>query len=320
MWRPRPVTSWDVAALIAGLSAVAALVGLLSNAVPRRLMAAVALIGLGLAFASTGHASAAQPQWLTRPLVFIHVVTIAMWVGALLPLVLLSRRWTVEDARTLGRFSRFIPIPVTAIVVAGIGLAIVQVERPSALLTTAYGWVLLAKLVLLVPLFALAAANRWRFTERVSSGDMPSLARLRRSMVLELAIVLAIFAVVGLWRFTPPPRSMDMAAEQPVVVHLHSAQAMVGVSVAPDRAGAVDITLQVSNADFTPLSAKEVDVTLSLPDGGIEPIRRKAQFHDGLWTVENVLLPAAGQWTIGVGVLVTDFDIVRLDGTLRILP
>ncbi len=38
---------------------------------------------LGAALAASGHASAAAPQWLTRPAVFVHGVSVACWAGAL---------------------------------------------------------------------------------------------------------------------------------------------------------------------------------------------------------------------------------------------
>ena len=47
----------------------------------------MALLGVGVALALSGHASNAAPQWLTRPSVFVHVVCVTFWVGALLPLI-----------------------------------------------------------------------------------------------------------------------------------------------------------------------------------------------------------------------------------------
>ena len=55
--------------------------------VSRALLSLTALLGVGLALALSGHASNAAPQWLTRPSVFVHVVCVAFWVGALLPLI-----------------------------------------------------------------------------------------------------------------------------------------------------------------------------------------------------------------------------------------
>ncbi len=318
VWQSRPATSWDVAALIAGIAAVSALIGLCLNDVPKRIAALIALASLGIAFASTGHASAAQPQWMTRPLVFIHAVMIAVWVGALLPMAALARQPGGDVRTAVARFSRFIPAPLLALVVAGVGLAVVQVGRLSALWSTEYGRVLLAKLALMTLLLSLAAANRWLFTARVVSGDVATTARFRRSMVAELVIVLVIFAVVALWRFTPPPRSLDASSGQPAVVHLHSGQAMAGLSINPAQVGPVSVVVEVTKPDFTPLSAKQVTVTLAMPESGVEPIRREAVFSEGTWAAEGFVLPVAGSWDVRVSVLITDFDSVQLQGEVMI--
>ena len=52
-----------------------------------RLSLAAMVLAAGFALALSGHASNAAPQLLTRPSVFVHVVCVAFWVGALLPLI-----------------------------------------------------------------------------------------------------------------------------------------------------------------------------------------------------------------------------------------
>ena len=130
---------------------------------PRRasLLAGVAFASLGLALAASGHAATASPQWLMRPAVFLHAVAIAFWLGALPPLAFTLRAGGVEAARSFTRFSKRIPYAIAPLVIAGMTLAVTQIGEPSALVSTAYGRVRLAKLALLVLLFGLAAWNRW---------------------------------------------------------------------------------------------------------------------------------------------------------------
>ncbi|RWP42246.1 MAG: hypothetical protein E5Y63_26055 [Mesorhizobium sp.] len=52
-----------------------------SNQWPPRLAAVLGLLVAGTALAPSGHASAAAPQWLVRPMVFLHTTTIAVWIG-----------------------------------------------------------------------------------------------------------------------------------------------------------------------------------------------------------------------------------------------
>ena len=126
------------------------------------------LLGAGVALALSGHASNAAPQWLTRPSVFVHVVCVAFWVGALLPLIAAVQAGAGGAA--LARFSRVIPYPLAALVISGRILAVVQLDRSDALWTTSYGIVLSCKLAAVTALLALGAANRYVFVPRYQAG------------------------------------------------------------------------------------------------------------------------------------------------------
>ena len=141
-----------VVAAIAALALAAAGLGVQGFA--GHALAFLALVLAGLALALSGHASAAAPQWLMRPMVFLHAAAIAVWIGALAPLALALRRGEAAALPGLRHFSRVIPAVIGLLLVAGVVLVIVQVERPGALLDTAYGRIFLVKLGLLVGLFA----------------------------------------------------------------------------------------------------------------------------------------------------------------------
>jgi len=77
--------------------------------------------------------------------------------------------------------------------------------------------------------------------------------------------------------------------------------------------------LQLMTGEATPLSAKEVTLTLSLPERGIEPIERGASLGpDGCWHVAKVELPFAGRWHVRIDALVTDFEQVTLEDDLEL--
>jgi len=282
--------------------------------------AIAALLVAGVSLASSGHASAAQPQWLMRPSVFLHAVAIAVWIGALAPLGLALKRRRPGANVALRRFSRAIPPFVAVLVATGIVLALVQVERPSALLDTAYGRILLLKLALLTGLFALAAINRWRLTGPAESEHPSAIRALAGSIAIETLIVLAILGTVAIWRFTPPPRALSAGAE-PVTAHLHAADAMARLTVTPGRAGPVAVSAAISAGDSSALDAKEVTFVFSKPEAGIEPFKRKAlKGEGGTWSADGVTLPLPGVWRVRIDVLVSDFKLVRLDGDMRLAP
>ena len=271
-----------------------------------------ALLVVGLALALSGHASNAAPQLATRPSVFVHVVCVAFWVGALLPLIASLQ---AGAGAALARFSRLIPYPLAALVASGVILAVVQLDRLDALWTTNYGIVLSCKLAAVIALLALAAANRYVFAPRYQGGDATVSAVLTRTMAAELCIVAVILALVALWRFTPPPRAL--AASEAVEVHLHGERAMAQVSLLPVRARDPRVGIEVLDGQFNALTVKEVTVTLANPAAGIEPVRRAAvHAGDGHWRVDGLRIPVAGQWIVRVDLLIDDFDkIVLEDGS-----
>lgn len=319
VWRTGLGTSfgWTVIIALAALG-----LGLLSLVGPRavaRPLALVGLVGVGAALAASGHASAAEPQWLTRPMVFLHGAGIAFWAGALLPLGLALNSQSAEAGAFLRRFSRTI-LPVVAMLAgAGIVLAIIQVQTPAALVDTAYGRLLLIKLALLVFLFTLAAVNRWRLTALAEAGATEVRRRLSRSISVEMLIVLLIFGIAAGWRFTPPPRALAIAAAQPTSTHIHTLKAMADIDITPGHTGEVTASIVVMDGDFGPLDAKEVTLVLSKPDSGIEPIKRPAtKPGDGTWRVDNLVIPVPGRWTARLDILISDFDIVKIEAPIDI--
>jgi copper transport protein len=304
-------TAIGAAALILGLLSLRSRVGL------GRVLSLLALCGVGGALAASGHASDAPPRALMTAAVFLHGVSLAFWIGALIPLLETLRQSGKTGTAILMRFSRVIPVPVALLVISGVLLAIVQLAHIDALWTTAYGRVLSVKIALLIVLFALALWNRLTLTPRIQSGAVEARCAMRRSIAAELAIVLMIFGVVGLWRFTPPPRSLA-AADDSFFTHIHTGKAMANITVAPGRAGPVTITVQLETPDETPLDAKALSLSLSKPDAGIEPATAEAKpAGRGLWRAA-MSAPIKGQWTLDLRILISDFDEVRVEAPILI--
>ncbi|MDA9448502.1 MULTISPECIES: copper resistance CopC/CopD family protein [Bradyrhizobium] len=316
-WKVALATSAGPALLVALLAMLLALMALRS-AWYARALAIMALVGVGLSLAMTGHAATAPPEALTRPAIFLHGLGVTIWIGALAPLVALVSKPTIATLAIVNRFSRIAALAVGMLALTGLALAIVQLEKPEALVGTRYGLILSVKLVLVTGLLALAALNRFRLTPALARNETGTPA-LKRSIVLEGTIALAILAVVAGWRFTPPPRTI--VPETPLAIHIHSDKAMFQVLVSPGKAGANDVVLQLMTGEGTPLAAKEATLTLSLPERGIEPMERRASLGpDGYWHVRKVELPFAGRWHVRIDALVTDFEQITLEDELDVTP
>jgi putative copper resistance protein D len=170
-----------------------------------------AAVGLMASIAWTGHA-ASTPHilgYVHLAADVLHLAAAAVWIGGVVSLVLLlaaiakipaSPKTTLayDAARrfsTLGMFS------VAILVLSGIVNAWILVGSFEGLFGTEYGRLLMLKLLIFAFMLAFAAVNRFSLTPRLarSSGNpVAALRQLRRNSTIEIALGLAIFAVVGM--------------------------------------------------------------------------------------------------------------------------
>jgi len=158
---------------------------------------------IAVSYTFVGH-SLGDPRWLLASLLTLHLLASAFWIGALLPL-----RHAVgqpEGARLLHRFGNVASLTVALLVVVGLIFAWLMTGSFSNLLSTAYGWTLLAKLGVVSGLMALAALNKWRFVPALASGTTAAVPHLRRSIHIEaIAVLLILLATATLTSITTPP-------------------------------------------------------------------------------------------------------------------
>ena len=158
---------------------------------------------IAVSYTFVGH-SLGDPRWLLASLLTLHLLAAAFWIGALLPL-----RHAVgqpEGARLLHRFGNVASLTVALLVVVGLIFAWLMTGSFSNLLSTAYGWTLLAKLGVVSGLMALAALNKWRFVPALASGTPAAVPHLRRSIQIEaIAVLLILMATATLTSITTPP-------------------------------------------------------------------------------------------------------------------
>ena len=104
------------------------------------------------------------------------------------------------------------------------------------------------------------------------------------------------------------------AADDSFFTHLHTEKAMANVTVAPARVGPVEITIQLETMDEKPLTAKAVTVTLAKAGdkAGAKPASVAAERRGDAQWLARLTVPKAGQWTLGLGIAMSDTDTVSI--------
>ncbi len=239
-------------ALLAG--AAAALAPTIAWLLP---VAAAGSLALLAAPTLSGHAlDRNQPRWLSVPVDLAHLIAAAVWVGGLVTLVYVVPR-AADEATRLALVRRFSSSALVAVVVIGVtGLlrALTELSHVNQVWTTSYGRLLILKTVLFAPLLGLGWLNRTVL--------IAVFARLRRSALLELALLAGIVAAVAVLTELRPGRdAARAAAAAPAVVATQQPPSP------PPRAAVVDAREVGSTAVGIARTPGAAEVTLLGPDG-----------------------------------------------------
>ncbi|BBY04888.1 cytochrome c oxidase assembly protein [Mycobacterium noviomagense] len=208
-----PVALWSLASLVNTAAAwrwtalLAAAVTLASLAVLRWSWTPLLLVGsvvtlvpLGL----TGHSSAGGSHDLATNSLLIHLVAASLWAGGLLALLAHAIRSGEHPDLVARRFSSVALWCFVAMALSGVVNALVRV-LPSDLLTTAYGRLVIAKVVALCLLGVVGWRQR-RTGVVALQADPSSRRALIRLTLIEAVVFGVTFGIaVGLGRTPPPP-------------------------------------------------------------------------------------------------------------------
>lgn len=178
----------------------AALVALFLPVAAGRALSAAALAGVGAVAAGLARAPGDIPGWLLAPVLAGHVVGVVVWGGALLPLAAALRAGGEAAGAPLRRFACVIHLIFLPMLASGMMLALLRLGHLDALWVSAFGRILLAKLLIVVVLLVIAAMNRFRLTVPSLAGDARSIARLRVAILAEAGLIAGILGLVAAWR------------------------------------------------------------------------------------------------------------------------
>ena len=305
-WRIAIQTSFGFSAVLAAAGSAVIVVG--QRPTRGRLSRGLLELGSLACIASltlTGHAATAHPRWLAAGLIGAHGLGAAFWAGSLVALLALLRRESAQAVPALQRFSSLALAAVATLLAAGIGFACLQLASFEALWDTPYGRLVLVKAALLAVLLAFAATNRLVLLPRLIEGNGKAAASLlRRSISAEIVVVVAVLTATAALVQTSPHTG-------PLVRTLNANGRTAMLSLDPGRSGFNSITAALRDAQNGPLEAVAVELELSNPTIGIEPIRRPmVRIAAGRYHYEGSELALAGAWQLGIRARIDDFDLV----------
>ena len=312
--------------------------------------AGILAAGVVLSTAAIGHPVAGPWPGLAIAVTVVHVAAMAAWLGGLAGLLAAVLRPEVpadDVAAVVPRYSRIAFAAVTALVVSGTVQAVREVESPTALFANAYGWVLVAKLVLVAVVLAAAGVSRVWVQQRLgvrrarpggrrsltahafaagaddgvqaaaaarghaqSESAAEHVPALRRSVLVEAAVAAVVLALSAVLVGLPPARA---AVAQPVDALLPlqgsaGPSGSVQVSVDPARPG--ENTLHLYLFDDAGRLTQPAGITVSITEASqqIGPIDVKLQpAGPGHYLADGMDIPGAGTWTLAVTVRLDEF-------------
>lgn len=244
-------TALVVALLAAAAAALAPMYPLLLR------VAGLGAIALLVAQTLSGHAlDRNQPRWLAAPADVAHIGSTAIWLGGLVAVLYVLPRAGATDAERTAVVRRFSSVALIAVAVLGAsGLlrALTELRSVSQIWSTSYGWALIAKTALFVPLIGIGWLNR--------SVLIGVFVRLRRSMFVEVTVIAAVVVIVAILTQLRP------GSDAPKASAASTAVAASRPAVLPPRTAVVAARELGSMAVAVGRTSSSTTVTLLGPDG-----------------------------------------------------
>ncbi|MHC3817496.1 copper resistance CopC/CopD family protein [Streptomyces sp. DT9] len=171
--------------------------------------------------------------------------------------------------------------------------------------------------------------------KRVRDAD-PDRSGLRRSVLAEVGVAVALLAVTTILTSTEPGRTEEEAARAsnaaaapaasgPVNLTLpfdtggENGKGTVRMDIDPGRSGTNALHLWIEDANGKAMDVPEVKIALTLKSKDIGPLPVvPVRLTEGHWTATGLQIPMAGDWTVAATVRTSDIDQTTVDKNVKI--
>ncbi|GCE16134.1 copper transport protein YcnJ [Tengunoibacter tsumagoiensis] len=305
-------------------------------------IALIAGAGIMLTTALNSHEAANTYAWILVPLDLLHLMSTGFWIGGLAALIItvsslfpILKPGTGDRTRVLGallpHFSRIATVCVVVLMITGSVQACVALKSWEALFGSAYGRVLVVKLVLFALLLGCGGWNLLRISPRMRAfaassspeSGAPSIAagRLQRLFKRiahsELAVALVLLVVVsGLTSMSPPPPPAEHASAGAFIKQGRMNDISYSLVINPAQVGSntsevllKDQTGQpVQQVDAVLLRFTMLDMAMGVEDMTLVPVAGKA----GYYSASGTNLSMAGHWQVDLIVRRPAHDVAKV--------
>ncbi|MGW8797113.1 copper resistance CopC/CopD family protein [Streptomyces sp. NPDC055775] len=171
--------------------------------------------------------------------------------------------------------------------------------------------------------------------KRIRDAD-PDRSGLRRSVLAEVGVAVALLAVTTVLTSTEPGRTEEEAARTstaasaptaagPIAVTLpfdtggRNGKGTVRMDIDPGRTGANGLHIWIDDPDGQPMDVPEVKLAFTLASKDIGPLPVVPdRLTEGHWTASGVQIPMAGNWKMAVTVRTSDIDQTTIAKNVKI--
>jgi copper transport protein len=269
---------------------------------------------------NSGHA-AAVTEWRAVALGsdVLHLMATAIWVGGLIYLVLFMRSLSTAEpplrAQVLGevvpRFSRMAQFCILIIVLTGAYTTWIHIPSWSSFVTTWYGWTLLTKILLVLPLLAIGAVNLLvikpqlgksllKKGEEALEATLGVLQRFRPLVQAEVVLGVVILLVVTVLTNLSPAATATSGG--PTLVS-NRTDFDITLQIEPNQIGHNKVQIRVKDQEGDSVDLENVLLDVMMTDMDMPWQRLEAILQeDGSYHTEAVL-GMAGNWRVNVRVM-----------------
>jgi copper transport protein len=282
------------------------------------------VLALGLAFtwAAADHAAVGLLPALALPVDVVHLLTMGLWLGGLVTLVVVLRSPDTTNAdvqappeRAVYRFSSIATGSIGTLIGTGSYQSWRQLGSWAAFGSTDYGRLLLVKLGVFALMLLVALRSHQAARERVTVfwRSMPLTSTLRRSVLVEAALGAVVLGVTAMLVNAEPGRTATAAPQGPAHQVLNydtggpNGRGQLIVDVDPAATGPNRIRITVEDSRRTPHDVAELHCTLTVRQLGPFTILLQHTAPGG-YVANDIQLPYTGTWQLRVTVRTSDID------------